>query len=230
MVICQYLSSDTFDVNHIQLTKPHSRINLDIGEHSMIILKTLHESDPQGHEMLKSILLGVFLDGLCYEFAIAVHNMTRWPIFSILHGGEVRHAFLKPNPRQYFDARGFVKRKDLATPFENLPRGGRLYIKPISPSELMDLRTIDSESVRSAMEYAEKVWPEILGEFSRPQQIHKFLQQLNALCLQHKVWIRSPFPNAKPIICDATGDEAGFEANPLATGNEWVFDRLLKEQ
>jgi hypothetical protein len=193
----------------------------------MIKIKKLLESDPYGHEVLKGILLDSFLDGLCYEFAIAIHKLTHWPIFGLLHENTFRHVFLKPERRQYFDARGFVKRKDLATPFNDLPSGRRLRIASISPNELMNLRELDDESVRFAMEYAGKVWPEILRKSGQQQRIHTFLQQLNALCSQHKVWIRAPFPNARPIICDATGDEAGFEASPLAVGNEWVFDRLL---
>lgn len=60
-----------------------------------------------------------------------------------------------------------------------------------------------------------------------------FLLDLEQLCRQHQIYLRSPFPTTRPILYRAYGDEAGFilDDPPFTGSNErcgWGFDRRLE--
>ena len=73
---------------------------------------TFENLDAENIQLLYDFCTGVYLDGECYAFAVALQQNLGWPIMGLMHGGTIRHALLQRPDGGLFDARGPIKSKD----------------------------------------------------------------------------------------------------------------------
>jgi hypothetical protein len=87
---------------------------------------------------------------------------------------------------------------------------------------------VPDTAIAWAMRWAELLMPHLPWKSSRAARAIEFCDELEKLCRRHGFWIRSPFPAAKPILCEADGEEDGYSIQPTATGTDYTIDRRLK--
>ena len=177
-------------------------------------------------ENLHNLALATYLDGQCYEFAIALHIGLGWQLFGLMNDNVIRHALVRsPNHGGFRDIRGVVSERKIGLPFGmNYP----YILKKISVRDLRNVRPIDDHLVERASLVAESLWPVLPwkpGCFQR--RTIAFLRELEKLCNKHRIWIRSPFPAVPIILDESSGDEAGFRILPTLD-SQYSFDRYLK--
>ena len=179
----------------------------------------------KARNLLHSTVVGIFLDGECYAFAIALHRALGWPIYGLAtEDHSVRHACVRTPHGKYFDARGEVSDKDLGRPF-SAPEP--LTLRPITEETLEAVRPVHERTIVQARHYAEMLWPDLPWPDSFSAQVSAFLAELEILSDKHRVWIRSPYPASRPVLSRSMGDEQGYEATPTEDGSTFVFDRVL---
>jgi hypothetical protein len=186
--------------------------------------------------LIRSMLEGMCLDGSCYEFAIAIHRGTGLPLVGLWSNtasgdngvpGTWRHAAVRLPNGDYFDARGLVTPWAFGTPFgEPEPWD----IRDITEADLTAVRPIPEHSFETIAKLAQSVWPDLPWLPGTPHnRMLAFLKDLEALSVRHGVWIRSPYPAARPVLAehDKT-DNLVYRAEITADGLAISFDREFK--
>ena len=184
--------------------------------------------DAESLETMRSLAHCTFLEGECYAFAIAVHRGTGLPIVGLMEGTVPRHAFVSWTQKNALvDVRGEhgINCMELGRPFHHQPP---YDLQDINEGRLFGQRPVHDTAITAAGRWAEMLMPHLPWKKSRISRVSKFCDELEALCRKHKLWIRSPYPAAKPILYEADNDEAGYSLQPTATGTSYAIDRRLK--
>ena len=185
-----------------------------------ILFKKLHREDWLS---LHGIATSIYLDGQCYEFAMALHRGLGWPMVGLIENDVIRHALVASSERLFWDALGCVTKKKVGEPFNiRIPT-----LKPIDENKLRKVRPILDNDIEIASLFAEALWPNLPWQKNTfRRRTMDFLKELTSLCRRHKIWIRAPFPAAQIVLGNYYGNEKGFIASPTMDG-QYFFDRLL---
>jgi hypothetical protein len=176
-------------------------------------------------EFLQQTLLGSWLKGECYALAVALNQGLDWPIVGLMNGKEPYHAAVLSPLGFFWDARGKTTKEEFLGPFSEI--GPPCKIELMHSRELFKQRPISEDSIRTASNLAQAIWPELPW---RPEtltvRMKKFTEALTNVCRKHKIWLRAPYPTTPPIAYDAYGDEKGYSFKYSGTGQEFFIDRL----
>ena len=189
------------------------------------LIKTLSD---ESRSAIRNICLATYLDGECYAFATALHEGLGWQIVGLMQDNVIRHAIVKSPDGTLYDARGEVSEEELGKPFGI---SAPYDLRTVGISDLVrekELPQARDSSVATAKRFAEKLWPELPWKNPDSEKIRSFCDELEALCRRHKLWIRAPYPGAKPVLSVHAGDEAGYTAQPTDDGFGYIIDRRLE--
>lgn len=182
--------------------------------------------EKEGRELLHSFLMGMYLNGECYAFAIALHEGLSWPIIGLMVGDEIVHAAVMDPERNLYDARGKVSRQEFGNPFSvRLP----YTLRELEEHELFDVRPVSKGSINTARSMAEAVWPSLPWINSRAAQIHAYLEEIEKISRKHGFWLRSPVPASPPCLAVGDGTEGGYRARPTIDASTFMVDRYFAE-
>ena len=187
----------------------------------------IEKLDRESIEVLHDMSVSVYLDGECYAFAIALHEGLGWPIIGLMNGSEIRHAAVRSPDGRLHDVRGVVSEKEFGKPFglSSLCRLREVTVKDLR--RLGESEEVRRRSVAMARKMAEAMWPELPWKDSVVQRTRVFCDELEALCRKYRLWIRSPYPAAKPMLAVGQGDEGGYEICPTVDGLTFTVDRYF---
>lgn len=177
-------------------------------------------------EYLRDMCIGMYLDGQCYEFAIALHNGLGWPMVGIranyLGKDTVRHAVVRHPNGNFFDARGEVTtEEELVAPFGL----DRYYLVNVTEGDLRAVRLVESYNIETSRRIAEARFPLLPWSISQRARYKEFADGLEALSLKTGVWIRGSVPASAPVLADSGGDEEGYTLRQTAEGLGYTINR-----
>lgn len=176
-------------------------------------------------QILHDLCQGVYLDGECYAFAMALHRNLGWQMLGLLHQNTIRHAVVRnPQNGALFDARGQITDSELGDPF-GVP--APYHLKQLEELDLLLLRPVHERSIAQALDMAQRIWPDLPWKDSPLERACKFAQALEELCRQYNIWIRPTVPGAAPILYTGYGDETGYALFPVANGAICTINRTL---
>jgi len=193
----------------------------------------LEKLSGENNESLQRLEIITYLDGQCYEFAVALHRGLGWPLVGVMSGNPagviIRHALAQSPDGKFWDIRGPVKKSEIGTPFGI---ASEPVLQPVTEEDLRKTRktfghSISDEAIEHASLVAEGLWPELPWRKETFQKrVLAFMDELETLCKKHEVWIRAPYPAARIVVGKAYGDEKGFRISPTLNG-QYFFDREL---
>ena len=179
--------------------------------------------DGENLRSLRGLATGIYLDGQCYEFAVALHRGLGWQMFGLMEGKTIRHAILESEPLKFWDVRGPLKPTDIGKPFGMVTPS----LQRITEKDLHKVRPVFDEAVERASLVAQAMWPDLPWKAGTLQsRALGFIDELEKLCRKHKIWIRAPWPAAQIVLCAAHGDEKGFTVAPTLDGQYFIDRRL----
>lgn len=189
------------------------------------------ELDEEAVGVLRDLLRSTFLDGECYAFAIALKRGLAWPLVGLIDSqGQIRHAMVCGSDQKLYDVRGGFDENDpeIGVPFGMAPPYTAKHLKE---ADLHRVRPIHSRLISHARRMAEIVWPDLPWKGGQRARVVAFLNELEALCQKHELYIRAPLAakTSWPVIGNRHGDEAGFVARPTDDGMAYIFDRQLRQ-
>ena len=176
----------------------------------------------QDRETLRATLARCYLHGRCYSMAVALHRRTGWPLVAARHAtGRLVHAGVRHPSGAFFDVLGSRTDQDVMNDY------GAEEITQVSEERLhaADPKCWDERIARTER-LLDDLFPD-LPKSNRDARLDDFLAALHALCIEHGLCIRAPYPAQRPILYERYGNEVGFEAFRLITGG-WTFDRVLR--
>lgn len=188
----------------------------------------LEKLDQENWDSLHRMATCIYLDGQCYEFAVALHRGLGWKMVGLITGSVVgpviRHVLVESPDGKLWDVRGVVPLAEIGKPF-NVDKVALEYV--MTEEKLKAVRPISEEAIERASLVAEALWPELLWRTNTFQgRALWFMSDLESLCRRHGVWIRAPYPVAQIVLGKAYGDEEGFRISPTMDG-QYFFDRVL---
>lgn len=188
----------------------------------------LSQGDPEGAEALRGLTQGIYLDGECYAFGIAVSEATGWPMVGLIldevgSSGVIRHVGVRMPDERVLDARGPLTEREFASHF--VSGGGGWRLRDVSASELLAVRPIHPRSIEHAKRFAETLWPSLPWKSTTATRALAFVAGLEAYCRERGFMIRGHGPAASPIVYECDKDDT-FEYRLEATASAGQF--LLK--
>lgn len=184
------------------------------------VLKPL---DSESVEVLHGICLGTYLDGQCYEFAIALHRKLGLPMVGLIDGGTIRHALLRHTDGSLRDVRGVVSLLEVGKPF-GIQQPYNL--RDISEADILKVRPVRENGIDTAIHLAELIWPDLQWN-GEAKKVTAFVEELEVLSRKHGIWIRAAYPTAMPVLSEAFGEELGYTITPTANAGGYLLDRRL---
>jgi hypothetical protein len=192
----------------------------------VLVTITIKQLSDEDKRCLQDIAGGMYQDGECYAFAIALNRGLGWPILGLMDGEVVRHVAVYGIDHKLHDVRGAFKQDD--------PKFGRPFgiglpytLEPVTEDDLRAIRPVHERTIRRALRFAECIWPELPWKEARSEKVRAFANELEEVCRRHGVWLRSAYPAAKPIVSEAVGDEVGFIIEPTQDGIAFTIYRQL---
>ncbi len=174
------------------------------GEKEILRMPISLESLPSDdRKLLHGETIGVFLDGECYAFAIALHRGLSLPMVGLIVDGVIRHAAVKLREDVYFDSRGEISLREFGAPFARPPYA----IQAITEEDLRNVRPVPEQTIALARRRAESLWPDLSWENSAQDRVLSFATELEELSRKQGIWIRSPFPAARPMLAFYTDED-----------------------
>jgi hypothetical protein len=190
----------------------------------MTIIKPV---DDDVGEFLDGFISTTYLNGQCYELAIALHRGLDWELIGLvqdLYGQSViRHAAVKHPQGGYFDGRGWLSDEEFILP---LGQGG---IISFTETELKHrTRSIPENAVAMAGKLAMSRWPELpwLPD-TYFKKVVSFLDDLDQLCRRHGFWLCADTATSWPMIVAGDGNEIGYALATTGNGS-YTTNRYLK--
>ena len=182
----------------------------------------LHRIDAEELEAIVG-LMGMFLHGECYAFAIALSRGTGWPMVGIMRDGVILHAGVRSASGVLYDARGYVSNEEFAAPFA-VP--GSYTLVAVTDDMLRAMRPVSEMGIGTASKMAQARWPDLpWRDAALKSRVEAFADALEKLSREHGLWIRGAVPGSHPVIAFAGDDEGGYALRP--TGLTYTIDRYL---
>ncbi len=169
----------------------------------------------------------VYLDGQCYTFAGAMHQLTGWPIHALRAKHDFRHAFVVDPEGNKWDVRGAVSPEEFGDPFGVPPP---YDTRLVTLDDLRTVRDISDFAIIQAIRLIEVLWPHLpyIRE-TETMRKKRFADGLERLSRETGIWIRSAVPACPPVLADAAGDEGGYNITVGAFANVYCINRYLKK-
>lgn len=187
------------------------------------ILKELQKRDA---EHLHAMAEGIFLDGECYAFAIALHRNTGWPIVGLIRVDVIRHAGVRCPDGRLHDVRGPVFEEEFGLPF-SVPAPYEL--REITEHDLYAAREIKTMAIDLASRIAQALWPDLPWKIDSSQKkALAFLHDLEEISRRHGIWIRSAVPGCPPRLSHQEGSEGGYVLVPTIDALTYTIDRYFR--
>ena len=182
------------------------------------VIKALGKADRRTlHDMAKAL----FLDGECYAFAIALCELTGWPIFALNHGHPQRHVLVRSPNGMYWDVRGEItNEEEIGEPFGAFPP---YVLTPTTADELRAVRRVNG--VARAKLIIEALWPELAAERGRQARLLEFTRKLEKLSRECNVWLWSPPASHTFLVDGEEGLNDGYTLKPIDTGIAYTINR-----
>lgn len=186
--------------------------------------------DDDVREFLDTMLRGIYLDGQCYELAIALHRGLNWPLIGFvqeMYGQSViRHAAVRHPQGGFFDGRGWVSEQEFFAPFGGT---GEIIAFELENELKHRTRLILENSIRMAGKLAMSRWPELPWVSDTYfQKIGAFLNAIERVCRHHGFWFYSPVASW-PMVVTGEDDEIGYVLATTGNGS-YTANRLLKSE
>jgi hypothetical protein len=180
----------------------------------------------EDREFLTDLCQGMYLDGSCYIFALAMHRALGWPIIGLMEGRTIRHALVRHPGGKLWDVRGPVPEEMAVAPF-----GLATYdFSEVAEAELVTL-CHGEEHVEYKVEMAERMaqslWPNLPWKSSQKERLQEFADGLEELSRRTGVWIRSPVPGCPPVLAPGLGDEGGYRLSQMPVPQGYTIDRYF---
>jgi hypothetical protein len=191
-----------------------------------IMIKPLNQRD---RKFVHELAGGVYLDGECYAFAIALHRGLGFPMVGLVQDdGVVRHAAAYSSlNHKIYDVRGAHE--------QDSEEFGRLFgfappynLEQVTEERLLKQRLVHERSIEKAAEFAEMLWPELPWQNSFADRVKAWAEDIEKISRKHGVFFRSPLPTMRPIVSRMLGDEAGFVIEYGPQPGMFMIDRMLK--
>ena len=192
------------------------------------VIRTLLEDDREGHNILHEICMGIYLDGECYAFAIALHRGLGWPIIGLINGDIIRHTAVQSPDGILHDARGVISKNEFAAPFDIVPPHNLVEVSEEKLLRDGETNEIREASIQMARKIAEAIWPKLPWKESLASKVSAFADELEILCKKHRIWIRASFPATAPILAPSMDDEGGYILKPTADGLSFTIGRYFR--
>lgn len=187
------------------------------------IVKELQKRDA---EYLHATAEGIFLDGECYAFAIALHHNTGWPIVGLMQGDVIRHAGVRCPDGRLYDVRGPVLEEEFGLPFFVSPP---YELRQITEADLYSTREIKQMAIDLASRMAQSLWPDLPWKVDSSQKrVLAFLNDLEEISRRHGIWIRSAVPGSPPLLSHQEGSEGGYVLSPTINALTYTIDRYFR--
>jgi hypothetical protein len=176
---------------------------------------------------LDGFIEATYLDGQCYEFAVALHRGLNWDLVGLLQTVNdevvVRHAAVRHPDGGFFDGRGKVSKREFVRPF-----GPGEIITFRLESELKHrTRSITERNITLAGNLAMSRWPELpWNKDTYFKKVMGFVDDLEQLCRHHGFWICGQYPTSWPMIVRGHDDEAGYALATVGNGS-YTMNRVL---
>ncbi len=187
----------------------------------------INKPDPDIEEFLKGLLRQTYLDGQCYELAIALNRGLDWELVGLLQEHVVRHAAVRHPEGGYFDARGHVTEDEFIKPFGN----GTITTFNLQDDLRRLTRPIPEHSIMMAGKLVMSAFPYLPWKHeSYISAIREFVEDLEKLSRKHGFWLIGQLPASSswPRIVVAHDDEEGYEIEPIGNG-DYVINRKLRD-
>lgn len=178
--------------------------------------------DAEARDTLEGVVHSIYLDGACYEFAIALSASLDWPLVGFRTQGVIRHALVRHPDGGFWDARGFVDETEVGAPF-GVPNP---LIEEITVADIRTIRPVMDEALPGALWKAQALWPDLPWKTGTLVQMRRFIEDFEKLCRKHGVAIYAPFETAWPVITNAEGDET-VVFTPAANSGSYLFNRRI---
>jgi hypothetical protein len=176
---------------------------------------------PDAIAELRASFGGIFADGQCYAFAIALYLGTGLPLVGLMEGKEIRHAGVRGEDGLIYDVRGAFMDADFGRDYLHPP----YIICDISMTDLRRRKPIEDGALHRARRLAEALYPTLPWQNSLETQMLAFASELETLSRKHGIWIRSAYPTARPHLSLGDGEETGYRLFYTADGHGLTFDR-----
>jgi hypothetical protein len=186
------------------------------------ILHTL-EQCPEDHEMLHDLFRGVFLEGECYAFAMALNQGLGWPMVGLMKGDVIWHAGVRSLEGRIHDVRGYVTEDEFGGYFLSPP----FNLREITADELYATRPVDDYTIKRARQLAEVLWPELPWIESHAMKVKAFADELEALSRKYGFWICAGVPADPPRLFTGAGEEGGYIVRPTMDGQAHTINRYF---
>lgn len=170
---------------------------------------------------LQNVALGLYLEGECYSFAIALHRGLGWPIVGLMKENLIWHAGVRCPDGKIHDVRGPLSEEKFGRHFLSPPYN----IKEVSVDDLLKTRPVHEVLIDRARQFAENIWPELPWINSYAAKVKAFADELEKLSIKHGVWFSSTTTPA--ALFRGEGDEKGYEVHTSLTGGAHTIKRRL---
>lgn len=191
----------------------------------MIEIQKLSEEDRES----AMCMMGGYLHGNCYVYALALNAGLGWPIIGLMRGDEIHHAGVRSPDGRFMDARGFVKESEITEPFSTVTID---CLKEVRAEDLHPNPMMLADNIDAATERAQIVYPDLPWVEGTPmRRIQDFAVKLEELCREHGVWIREMLPTARPVVYLAHNEddfEKGYNFSPVMNGGGYFLSRRTR--
>lgn len=167
-----------------------------------------------------------FLQGLCYEFAIALHEGLGWPMVGLMKGETIWHAGVRMPDGRLHDVRGALTEEEFGSYFLSSP----FVIRPVTIEEMRATRPLEPYSMKRARQLAEILWPTLPWIETEAARVKAFVDELETLSRKHGFWITASVPAQPPRLFTGCGDEGGYRVCPTVDGLAHTITRYLKNE
>lgn len=167
----------------------------------------------------RELLAGVYMQGRCSAFAIAVARRTGWGLVAIWDGDALLHSGSRLPDGRVAHALGIVSEAEFAA-------GWRGRVADCDERAMLAAHPQTEDEIRKAGLHADMML-ELPGTCAGVEAYRAFAADLAALCDRHGIYLRGDMPSGAGIVAyPAYGDEAGFDVEAMPTDCASIVRRL----
>lgn len=189
---------------------------------------------PEDHKLLHDTFKSAFLEGECYEFAIALNQGLGWPLIGLIKPWDagsklhnvIWHTGVQSPDGQILDVRGFNSEIEFGTYFFPPP----YVLREVTLDELQAVRPVDNWNIARARHLAEQLWPDLPWRETFAMKVRAFADELEILSRKHGLWIHGNIPTHPPLLTPGDDDEQGYEVSPLMGSHTCTIKRYYHHE
>lgn len=167
-----------------------------------------------------------YLFGMCYAFALALHEGLGWPIIGIAQLNVIEHAGVRTPEGLYMDIRGPLSASVFVRPYH---KHGEYALRELTADDLQRQNQVPRSAINAARYIAQKIFPD-LPWYDQYERIRQFANELEELSRKHSFWIRGGTPGTLPFVYEAYGEEEGYTVIPHPDFQSYQLTRRLPNE